>query len=534
MARFPKVRQNWVDRTVSYFAPQAGAKRLRARATLALAGGYKGASKSRRQTADWKTSGGDANSDILYDLPTLRERSSDLIRNSALAAGAIHTKVTNVVGTGIKPRSKVDREVLGLSDDQADALNMQLDREFKLFAGSKECHLGRCMAFYETQDLVFRSTLEKGDIFVNLPFLERPGSPYGLKLQFIEAEQVSNPDHKQDRNDLAGGVEYDKHGAPLRYHVQIVHPGNIEGRTRYKWEQRAAFRSDGSPAMLHLYRKLRVNQSRGVPDLAPVMESLKQMEQYTEAEIMAAVVSAMFTVFVEAEGDIGGMGPVGSTGASNKSDIEMGSGAIVDLLPGETVKFADPNRPNTAFDPFVQSILRQVGAALEVPFELLIKHFSASYSASRAALLEAWRFFRGRRTWLVSNYCDPVRNALIAEAVARGRISAPGFFADPMRRAAYLNAMWVGDSPGHIDEVKAVTAAEKRIQLTLSTKEREAAEMNGSDWEDNHKQRAKEHDMDISAGLAGVSAQPADGSGARPDFDDNGNGSDTETGDSEE
>lgn len=189
-----------------------------------------------------------------------------------------------------------------------------------------------------------------------------------------------------------------------------------------------------------------------------MIETLKQLDRYTEAEIMAAVVSGMFTVFVKTESGAGldDMLPGGSPtlSASNSKDFRLGNGAILDLLPNEDVTFADPKRPNTAFDPFVLAVLRQIGVALELPFEVLVKHFTASYSAAQAALLEAWKFFRARRAWLAKNFCQPVYGAVIAEAVARGLLPAPGFETDPMLRAAYLGAEWIGPPRGQIDQRK--------------------------------------------------------------------------------
>lgn len=66
----------------------------------------------------------------------------------------------------------------------------------------------------------------------------------------------------------------------------------------------------------------------------------------------------------------------------------------------------NPGRPNTAFDGFVVAICRQIGAALEIPYELLVKNFNASYSASRGALLEAWKMFRMYRTWLANDFAN--------------------------------------------------------------------------------------------------------------------------------
>ncbi|MCB0259049.1 MAG: phage portal protein, partial [Calditrichaeota bacterium] len=175
-------------------------------------------------------------------------------------------------------------------------------------------------------------------------------------------------------------------------------------------------------------------------------------------------------------------------------------GAIVDLLPGEDVTIANPARPNVGFDAFVTAVSRQVGAALELPFELLLKHFTASYSASRAALLEAWKFFRVRRQWAASKFCQPVYEEFLVEAILSGRISAPGFFDDPAIRAAYSKAQWIGPSQGQIDPVKETQASIMKIDAALSTRSIETAAI-GGDWEANYRQLSREERMLREAGL---------------------------------
>jgi capsid protein len=138
---------------------------------------------------------------------------------------------------------------------------------------------------------------------------------------------------------------------------------------------------------------------------------------------MAAVIASMFTVFVKSElGE--GLQPVQPTSETGSlpsdQDYKLASGAILDLVPGESIEIANPMRPNNAFDPFVLALCRQIGVALELPYEIFIKHFTASYSAARAAMLEAWRFFRVRRDWLAYAFCQPAYDAVIAEAVPKG------------------------------------------------------------------------------------------------------------------
>lgn len=486
------IDENILDKAIKFVAPVYASKRYRARLLMAVSSSYIGASKSRRQTKEWTTSSGDADADITSDLPLLRERSRDLARNAPIAAGAISTCLTNVVGTGLKLQSRIDREILKMSDDQAAAWESKAEREFRLWSESRECDRSREMNFHAIQEVSLRQQLENGEIFVLLPRIKRPGSPYDLKIHLVEADRVCNENSQKNTPTLIEGVEKDSNGAPLRYHILNQHPGssNIDYKN-YKWIKVDAFGAKtGLPNVIHLKRMLRPGQTRGVPYLAPVIEPLKQLDRYAEAEIAAAVISAMFTVFIRTEkGDFPGFDTTAmgeETGASSSdTDLKMASGAILGLNKGEDVQFANPGRPNSAFEPFVTAILEQIGTALEIPFEIIIRHFSSSYSASRAALLEAWRFFRGRRFWLAANLCQPVYEVFLWDAVASGRLSAPGFFADYMVRKAYCGALWQGDAPGYIDPAKDIDAAQKRMALCISTLDEETALITGGDMEKN-------------------------------------------------
>ena len=83
----------------------------------------------------------------------------------------------------------------------------------------------------------------------------------------------------------------------------------------------------------------------------------------------------------------------------------------------------------------------------------------------------------------------------IKEAVAKGRIKAPGFFTDPIIKDAYCSAEWTGPSAGQLDPTKEVEAAEKRVQGGYSTREREARELTGTDFYKNIKQRKREEEL---------------------------------------
>lgn len=500
-----------LDRLIGWFSPQTGLDRLRSRAMMAAAtGGYKSARKDRRQTTNWSPGGGSADADLIPDLPELRARSRDLVRNMPLAAGAIRTMTTHSIGVGLVPHPSIDRRFLGLTEEQAADWEREAEREFAIWA--QRADLAETMCFDAMQELAFRSALESGDTLVIRRFKDRPGSPYALRLQMIEADRICNPSRRGDTATLAGGVQTDASGRHVAYHVTNRHPGDMVSGA-LEWRRVPARYTDGRPICLHVIDRDRIDQSRGQPYLAPVIESLRELEKFTEAELRAAVVSALFTIFIEREGDMqstfANKVPQESTqSATGSTDLKLDAGAILDLDPGEKANVANPGRPNPAFDPFVMAILRQIGVALELPFELLVKHFTASYSASRAALEMAHMSFKRRRVWLVRTLCAPVWEMVIEEAVARGRLTAPGFFDDPGARMAWLKCDWIGPARPSLDPLKDAKADEIDVANHFKTIQQVCSERTGGDWERKMQQRSKEVGRSSDLALPAPKASP--------------------------
>lgn len=485
------------DKLVAAVSPSAAVKRAKSRAILNSGYGEYGANAIKKALAGYLAGGGSSKEDIENNIDTLRRRSRDLYMGGAtMATGALKTMRTNVVGRGLKLKSKVDAAALGISDDEAKALELKIQREFALWADGTACDLERLDNFYELQQLVFLNWLLSGDVIVLLPTTERADMPYDLRIQLIEADRVSTPPGKSYNSNIIQGVEFNESGEVVAYHISAHHPyGDIDKYHPYKWQRVKAYGSKtGRRNVLHIMNRERIGQRRGVPLLAPVIADLKQIGRYTEAELTAAVIASYFTIFIEKEED-SGEPPLGEAipieqqiDAEDETSIEIAPGAVYDLGAGEKANAVAPGRPNTAFDGFVKAMAMQIGAALEIPYELLMKSFQASYSASRAALLEAWKMFKMYREWLASDFCQPIYEEWLAEAVAKGRISAPGFFSDPIIRKAYSGADWNGPAQGLLNPIQEVQAAIQRIDNGLSSRSREAMEINGSDFNDNVKE----------------------------------------------
>lgn len=511
---------NLLDKAIRAISPERALKRFEARKKLEiLNAGYSrhGGSYAKKSLIGWLSGGSDADADIVDNLETLRNRSRDLYMGSPLATGALKTVRTNVVGSGLALNAQVDAKFLGLTEEQAKEWEENTEREWRLWSESVNCDAERRQTFFQLQSLVLLSALMSGDVFVTMPVIPRKGCAYDLRIGLIEADRVCNPLNASTTANILGGIEVGTYGETVAYWVAKHHPGAIPRMgqdLQQEWKRVLAFgTTTGRRNVLHIMADVeRPAQRRGVPMLAPVIEALKQLSRYSEAELMAAVVSGMFTVFVKSNTPDSPLATAFNPSMQVDKDpnaYEMGNGSIVALDEGEEVQIADPSRPNPNFDPFVIAICRQIGAALEIPYELLVKNFTASYSASRASLLEAWKMFRMRREWLVGNFCQPIYEEWLTEAVLKGRVQAPGFFDDPAIRAAWCGAEWFGDAQGQLDPLKEANAAKVRVDEGFSTREREAAELTGMKYDQVHAVRKREEAMRREDGLSATApAQP--------------------------
>lgn len=505
---------NIIDRAVAAVAPVHAAKRAAARTALRVINsgyGNYGANLTKKSLRGWEFYGGSAKEDIEDNIDVLRQRSRDAYMGVPVATSALKTLRTNVVAGGLMPAPQIDGEYLGLTSEQTEALQETIVREFALWADTTDCDMDGLGNFYKLQQLAYFGYLMNGDAFAALPVREQVWQPYSLRVRVIEADRVCSP-NGHDRlspcevqgrqvHRIVQGVETDADGTVVAYWVCNRHPLSDTsmlgaGLTWTRVEARGA--ASGRRNILHVITRERAGQVRGVSVLAPVLEALKQLGRYTEAEINAAVISAMFTVFVQPQtatdarpfGEM--LPPDQQIDAMDQSSIELGNGAIVGLNPGETVAFADPKHPNAGYDAFTDAMIKQIGSALEIPPEVMVKLFSSSYSAARGALNEFWRSCDVQRDDFVDSFCQPIYEEWLAEAVARGRITAPGFFSDPAIRKAYCGCAWPGPARTSLNPVQEVNAATKRVEAGFSTAQEETAQMTGGNYNRNIRQRVAE------------------------------------------
>jgi lambda family phage portal protein len=483
--------------------------------------GNYGASQSKIANQAWHAASGTPDQDIIYNLPLLRVRSRDLFMGSPIAGAAILCLSDNAIGNGLTPIPAINSEYLGISTEEAEGINTLIKDEFNLFADTLECDWNRRHTFYELTRLAFINMSISGDVLGLLPMKNRPGSVYDIKVRLLEADRVCSFD--QVRNlvadkkgpDIYGGVELTDDGEVEAYWIIDKHPQSysfLNVPDKKNFTRIPAFGEEtGRPLALLIAEMERPEQRRGVPLMSKCLTEMKQMQRYIESTTIQNVIKSYFTAFIESAMPSSEMFDrliddewTDDWMANKRYNVKLGPAIINWMRPGDQIKFPIGAGPEAQFEPYVVAMCKFIGACLGIPFEILLKQFNASYSASRAAKLEFWNRVKVLRKLVVNQWCQPIYEGWMMEAVARNTWSAPRFFEDPRVFKAWTRCAWTGSSPGSIDPLKEIMASEKKVRLGVSTLERECIEINGSDWKDNAEQQGSEAKFTTGVGLVYV------------------------------
>ena len=457
---------------------------------------YKGASLSAKELLSWRPLRHSADMELDGELSTLVARSRDLIRNNGIASGAIQTLVDNVVGNGLKLVSIPDHRILGLDIDYLEEWARKVESLWRIWAESRFCDAARKLNFNSQTALIFRSVIEHRDAHGRVLWRETKECPFATCLKLVEPDRLSNPDYMQNSEFLRDGIEINQYGEAENYWISKYYPNDYYyGQGANTWQKIAAQTPFGRKLILHVHHPERIGQNRGKPLFTSIMPLFKMLDHYERSELKASVVNAMIAAFIETPMDSESIAEMFGESVDDYLEkrkdwsVKLEGGSIIPVFPGDKVSAFTPSRPNSSYAAFVENVLRHIGTGLNIPLELLMKDFSkTNYSSARAALIEAWRFFNGRRSWIINYWAKPVFELWLEESVNRGLIEAPNFYE---KKAAWCRCKWIGPGRGWVDPVKEAQASQIRMESGLSTLEDECASQ-GLDWEEVLMQRVRE------------------------------------------
>lgn len=445
-----------------------------------------------RLTADWVTSPLVSGRRELSDLPTLRGRSRQLARDSAVMRRYLLMREENVVGPqGITLQMR--------STDAA--LNRAVEAWWAGVCESTEVDPAGVWTVHDLAREADRLRAMDGEAF----YRWRTGrGAYGVVLQVLDADQIDVGYHReaeQGKPEVRSGVEVDTMGRPLAYHVFTEHPE--DGATRGRRERVRIMARD----ILHVWHRMRPGQTRGLPDVYPVLMTMKMVEGYEEAAVVAARAGAHKLGFLVAKDGVGG-GLADGASSPLPMDSEPGTWSVLD---GYDVQSYDPAFPNIQHDAFLKAFRRSIAIGFGVSYHALFGDLeSVNFSSGRlgeAAMRDRWRLEQQR---MVQQFYRPVFARLVERALAMGAIArvSIGRLDEILAAQTWRPRGW---EP--VDPVKDAAATSAALAMGLTTFADEAARR-GMDWDDNVARLAVEYAQAQTAGVPLRAALPDREAGA--------------------
>lgn len=435
--------------------------------------------------SEWFTWADSPDNDILFDLDDLRGKSRNLYMNNELAGAALKKMRTKIIRTGLLPKPTINYKVVGITKEKAQEIERIIKTKFNAWTSSSNADFNRIHDFFTIQGLVQLSWIMNGDAFVIPKRKKREGIDIELCLQLIEADRIVNPVASTDL--IKGGVEFSKNGDLLNYYISNKHPG--DGYSEIK--AYPVYNSLGRRNILHIFEPERIEQRRGVPLLASIIYPVKNLGKYKNAELIAAVLNASIGLIVESKDSDGfinqnafGNSDIEENGKKRTEEIKLEHGMGVIAQEGETIKEFTTARPNKSYKEFVDAIYEEIGAQLEIPHEVLMSFFKASYSAAKASLEEAHQRFLVCRKLIERTLCQPIYEEFILELIKNGEIECPKeFFENSSIRYAFTRCIWVGSGKSSLDPLKEANANQKSLDNFTTTRGIIAAE-SGLDFDE--------------------------------------------------
>ena len=500
-----------------------------------LSGGVQGFSMNSGPRAGVTIAGSlatlDAQGAIEERLDSVRADCRDAALNSAPYQAIANTMVDAVVGdTGLLPKSQVTAEATGVaSKTLLDDWNGQVDELFRTHKDSAD--VTSRVGWSGLCELAFRSFFNGGDVFPSFPVTVRDDESL-VRVNLIEAERVLTPFRQMQNPRIQMGVQVDKWGAPVGFHVSREHPGArvVRERNRHRmefWRRRVPLSTGGSRLnIVQLMHQERIGQPRGVPFLASVLDLIEKVDGYVQNTLDQADLQAKFATAILTEGDPEELASelsyddVADFYAENYPDGLHTDGRVNVLRAGDKLQTEGQKQPGQYFDAFVVRLLRLACAPRSVPYTVAFGDTRGSnFSSQRSEQIGLMQTVQCARRVLLP-MCKHWRTHLIHNAWLDGKLPPVDF-----ERAieAWTRAAWEGPRRYHVDPTKEIQAYVLAIQWGLMSRT-EVVEALGGDRAmldvflelEKETKEAADRGISISAAAA-APAKPADD---EPDEDD--------------
>lgn len=484
----------WLDRAILAVAPSYGARRIAARRAFEIAAAshqrfarIEAAEHGETRSDRWLISRLSPDSQLEQDLQSTRDRSRDIYQNDAMG-GVVEGKVNHVIGTGHTPQARVE-------GDGAEEINEQIEAVYRDWSPRAD-RSGR-RSLWMLSRLAERHNEFDGESFTVLSDVGRADKPIPLACQVIDPERVETPAEREGDERVRLGIRYSADDEILGYYVRRSHPGDTKN---------VDLEYDFIPAdrMLHVFEPWFAEQSRGLPWMTRALNRARDAKDVDEAAILGAQIEQCYAAFVTPAHTSASLSASGAaTGATNdgRQLQDITPGTIKYLNHGDTVSFGSPNRPGSNFPPFMEWNYRRVAAAINWPYEMVVKNWGTlSFSAGRLVLTDAKKATQVAQKIMCEMWLARIWWRMVEESVIVGAVDVDPreYLAEPHRfqRHVWIPPKWeYALNPG-----EEVTADLDEIAGNLLTLE-DALAKRGYDLEEFVARRKREEEILKAAGM---------------------------------
>ncbi|KVC68198.1 portal protein [Burkholderia ubonensis] len=469
--------------------------------TRLKAAAYESASTGGARAKSWKVSGAGPNAAAVQNLPLLRHRARDAIRNDPWAKTAIARLVSNTIGSGIQAHPQHP-------DDATRKRQKELWDET-----GEEIDADGVADWAGLQTLAARTFFGDGEVLVRRRLRNRrDGLAVPMQIQLLEGDLL--PVCKNERvpgGEIVNGVEYDDEGRRVAYHLLRRHPGEYN-RMGVDSTQTVRVPAD---EIAHVFLALRPGQVRGVPELSTVLLRLHSLDNFDDAVLFRQEVSNLFAGFiVKPHAELGPLGdPV--TGGPIETDVDgfspvvsLEPGGMQELAPGEDVRFAAPPGAGNDYAPFMRQQLMAAAASVGMPYEVLTGDLRDVSDRVLRVILNEFRRSVEQLQWnvFIHQFCRPVWRWWVDACALSGAMPMPDYY---RTRRDYLRVRWVPQGWPYIHPVQDVTA--KRMEIRAGLASRTGAVLaRGDDPEQVDVENAADQAREQRLGLRYDTQVPAD------------------------
>ena len=449
------------------------------------------AAGSGRRLKMWQPGQLGPNAAVLRDLELLRRRSRDSTRNNVWISQGIRSLVSNEIGTGITPLS------------QASDKNFRKEADKLWTRWAKVADADGNLDFNGLLSLASRTRIEAGEIFIRIrPRNLNNGLPVPFQLQLLEPEFVPiSRNVLNAQRTVRAGIEFNGLGARTAYWMYRSHPGD-------SFFGLASVQIVPVPAktVIHHFAPLRPGQIRGLPWTVQALIKSKDFDEYDDAELIRKKNRSSYTGAITrqnyGEDDYKFDPFTGEPINRDANDVPMmnvESGSMFSLLPGESVNMFDGDATGGGYADFVRQQLLGVAAGLGIPYEFLTGDMSKVNDRLMRVILNEFHRIIEQTQWhiIIPQICDRVWTHFIDMAVLAGALEAPGY---EQNRQDFIAVEWRPDGWPYIHPLQDVQAKRLAVRSGFESRSAVVAER-GWNAEDVDRQNSEDKKRAEKLGL---------------------------------